>query len=170
MHSRFLKTSVFLVLGLVSVSCVVANDPAGNDQGIVDPLAGPVTVWAGESIVFTKADGADPSSPANQDRITDSVWITRGNDGGQIFNIAERTAASKSGSPDGTLWARGTTANLEDLNFAPFRTAVGRPKNVVGENLVLFIVDEGIFIDVRFLSWSNAKSGGFSYERSTPAE
>ena len=46
------------------------------------------TVWNGSNITFEKADGANPSDAASQDRITDLVWITRGNAGGQIYNIA----------------------------------------------------------------------------------
>lgn len=125
-------------------------------------------VWTGERITFTKADGADPTLEENQDRITDSVWITRGNDGGQIFNVAQRERYSKQESPVGTFWAVGTTDDLPDLQFAPFRAAVGSPKEVVGKDLVVFVEEEGIFIDVTFVSWSEGKEGGFSYERTTP--
>jgi hypothetical protein len=96
------------------------------------------------------------------------VWITRGNDGGQIYNALERNRAISSRSPEGTLWAVGTTDELDSLRFSPFRQAVGKPKEVVGKDLVLFIVEEEVFIDVTFTSWSKEKQGGFAYERSTP--
>ena len=44
------------------------------------------TVWNGPTVTFTKAAFADWTQPANQDRITDNVWITRTNSHG-IFNI-----------------------------------------------------------------------------------
>jgi hypothetical protein len=129
---------------------------------------GEPTIWTGDTISFSKADGADPTAEENQDRITDSVWITRGNRGGQIYNAARRSRALKGSSPMGTLWAEGTTDELDSLTFAPFREAVGSPKEIVGRQLVLFLVEEEIFVDVTFTSWSQEKQGGFAYERSTP--
>lgn len=127
-----------------------------------------VTVWSGARTAFEKPDGADPGAAANQDRITDGVWLTRGNDGGQIYNAAEESDASKDASPEGTLWALGTTADLEALEFAPFREAVGKPQEIVGKDLVLYIPAEQIVLDVRFTAWSEQRRGGFAYERSTP--
>lgn len=126
------------------------------------------TVWRGEMIEFEKADGADPRRAENQDRITDSVWITRNNQGGQIFNIAERRFAVSAVSPVGTRWARGTTDDLSSLRFTNFREAVGRPRDIVGMSLVMHIVEEDIYLDVEFTSWSRSKRGGFAYRRSTP--
>jgi hypothetical protein len=125
-------------------------------------------VWDGEPIVFEKADGANPNRAENQDRITESVWLTRSNRGGQIYNAVERNRPSQTESPVGTLWAVGTTDELTELTFSPFREAVGKPRDVVGKELVLFIPEEGVFIDVVFTSWSRQKRGGFAYERSTP--
>jgi hypothetical protein len=153
-------------LGFVSVAAVAANGGMEVSELVEDE---PV-IWGGERIIFTKADGADPTLAENQDRITDNVWITRGNEGGQIYNAVERDSASKADSPLGTLWALGTTAELSELTFAPFRVAVGSPKQVPGKDLVLFLVEDRVFIDVRFRSWSQEKRGGFSYERSTPAD
>ena len=40
--------------------------------------------------------------------------------------------------------------------------------NLPGTALVLHLIDENIYIDVTFLSWSSGDSGGgFSYERTT---
>ncbi|MFP4484933.1 MAG: hypothetical protein ACLFO1_08785 [Spirochaetaceae bacterium] len=128
----------------------------------------PYNIWRGERIVFTKEDGADQTLSENQDRITDNVWITRRNDGGQIFNIQERDEPLAAVSPIGTRWAIGTTDDIENLDFKPFRPAVGSPKEVPGKDVVLHLVEEDIYVDVRFLSWSQEKRGGFSYERTTP--
>ncbi|MFW5776374.1 MAG: hypothetical protein ACOCZB_03710 [Spirochaetota bacterium] len=156
------------LLLLLLVTAVGAHAEGGREGS--ELMSDDATIWSGERITFTKADGAAPDLAANQHRITDSVSLTRDNDGGQIYNVVERDSASKPASPEGTPWAVGTTDDLPDLTFEPFRTAVQKPREVVGEDLVLFIVEEQIFIDVRLTSWSRQKQGGFAYERSTPAE
>lgn len=133
---------------------------------INDPNGPTFNIWTGTTITFSKSDGADPALEANQDRITNNVWITRGNSGGQIFNIKVESSASKATSPADTEWARGTTANIQNLSFAPFRDAVN-PKSVVGQDLVLHLITDDIYIDVVFTSWSQDKRGGFSYKRAT---
>jgi uncharacterized repeat protein (TIGR02543 family) len=126
------------------------------------------TLWRGDSITFNKPDETDPNSEEYQDRISESVWITRGNNGGQIFNIAINTNADKTESPVGTEWAIGTLDELDDLEFDYFRNSVSKPKNVVGKNLVLHLVEDDVYLSLKFTSWSSGKKGGFSYERSTP--
>ena len=127
------------------------------------------TIWTGEMIEFSKANGADPTLEENQDRITDSVWITRGNNGGQIFNAVENSRSVKNNSPVGTRWAVGTTDDLDSLEFGPFRSVV-RPRQSIGTDLVLHIIEEDIYIDIRITRWGQSRVGGFAYERSTPAE
>lgn len=124
-------------------------------------------IWTGANMSFDKVAGADPSVAENQDRLTDNVWITRGNNGGQIYNAVEEDAATKRESPRGTLWAIGTIDEIENLNFANFRSAVGSPKQVVGKDLVLFLREDEIYLSVKFTSWGQNKAGNFSYERST---
>lgn len=58
-------------------------------------------VWNGPAITFTKAPFADFTITANQDRITDSVWITRADSKG-LFNIKSETAYTGN-SPYNTL-------------------------------------------------------------------
>ena len=126
------------------------------------------TYWRGPYITFSKADNTNPTEESAQDRLTDNVWITRGNNGGQIFNIVLNDAAIKNESPVGTQWAKGTIDQVENLSFGNFRSTVGNPKNVVGEELVLYLVEDDIYLSIKFTSWSQGKLGGFSYERSTP--
>ena len=126
------------------------------------------TIWNGGEITFEKADGADPTSALNQDRITDLVWITRGNSGGQIYNIAKENIYDKDTSPLGTQWAIGTLEEIDQLSFDDFRATVGSPKDVVGKNLVLYLQEDNTYLSVKFTSWSSKNNGGFAYERSTP--
>ena len=111
---------------------------------------------------------------SNQDRITDNVWITRPNkkeDGkngyGQIYNIKEESKPDENNSPVGTKWAVGTIDQIETLTFKKFRAAVGKPKNVVGKNLVMYLENDDVYLTVKFTSWSQGEKGGFAYERST---
>ena len=64
-----------------------------------------------QTVVFTKSDSADWTLEANQDRITDNVWITRKHNQ-SIFNIAQETGYSgNSGSPVSTLWSDTSSAH-----------------------------------------------------------
>ncbi|MEL6134951.1 MAG: hypothetical protein AAFR59_16450, partial [Bacteroidota bacterium] len=142
-----------------------------DNQESISPTQNPstssITIWSGPKVTFTKASGADPSLEENQDRLTDNVWITRGNDGGQIYNAASENRANKNSSPEGTQWARGTTADMTNLRFNDFRATVGQPKNAVGQDLVLWLVADSIMLDIKITSWSGGQVGGFAYERAT---
>lgn len=64
---------LFCLLSFVACSDDTPEDPMTNDD---------FEIWTGTNTTFTKESGADPSLEANQDRISDNVWITRGNEGG----------------------------------------------------------------------------------------
>ncbi len=135
------------------------------------PAEAVATIWNGPSITFTKTASSDPSLEANQDRITPNVWITRGNIQG-IYN-AKTEAVYSSTSPQGTEWAYGTTANYSNLTYQNWFTWVANnPPATVGQNAVLHLISEDIYIDIKFTSWSEgrgAPGGAFAYERSTLA-
>lgn len=126
------------------------------------------TLWEGAIITFSKPNGGDPNDEANQDRITDRVWITRGNQG-QIYNIVSENVASNSTSPAGTAWAQGTYAIIDDLTFTSFRDAAPgqKPKNAVSIPMVLHLVEDDVYIEIKITSWAQGKQGGFAYERRT---
>jgi len=152
-------------ISLTAIFSAVSN--ASNSSNLTDENEGPV-LWIGETIAFNKLDYANPNLEENQDRIRDNIWITRGNSGGQIFNISLNSNANKIQSPVGTEWAIGTIDEIDNLSFDYFRNNVSRPKNIVGKNLVLHLIEDDIYLTVKFISWSQGKRGGFSYERSTP--
>ncbi|MEM1340582.1 MAG: hypothetical protein AAF634_01325 [Bacteroidota bacterium] len=164
-----------LLVTLLLLSCSDDGEEGSeNDTTALPPpdmsMLSETTIWDGPSLTFQKAAGTDPNLPENQDRITNAVWITRGNDGGQIYNAVTENEAESETSPAGTMWAVGTTADLEDLSFDRFRSALGKPKDRVGEDLVLLLVDENIAIDVRITAWAQGQVGGFTYVRSTAPE
>ena len=123
-------------------------------------------IWNGPVKFFEKKDNTNQLEKTNQDSITENVIITRGNSGGQIFNIAKENEADKYKSPIGTEWAIGSLNQIDSLVFKDFRLAV-KPQYVVGKKLVLHLIEEDIYLSVEFKSWSSGKKGGFSYERST---
>ncbi len=130
--------------------------------------AGAAIVWTGPTITFTKADFADWTLAENQDRITDSVWITRANSQG-IFNIAVEEFYVPA-SPQDTEWAYGHAADYQSLTFKPWvQWHMNNPLRTIGVDAVLHLISDDIYIDIKFLSWTQgAAGGGFSYERSTP--
>lgn len=137
------------------------------------------TVWDGDNVTFSKSDGADFNQAANQDRITDDVWLTRGSGGG-LFNIKNESSYSEGVSPSQTLWAIGETSD-NDLIFENFRDFYGLGGNRPPTNtqIVLKLTQgtmhesDDIHIDLTFTSWTgggggqNGGGGGFSYTRST---
>jgi hypothetical protein len=139
-------------------------DENGCEEDITEVVA---TVWTGDVIDFSKADGADPALATNQDRITDKVWITRDNEGGQIYNRALENESDKDTSPLGTAWSEGALEDYASLTYTSFRTATGKPKDAVGKTYVVHLTEDNIYLSVKLNSWSQGKVGGFSYERST---
>lgn len=165
MFNRILKATFIAASLLLVVSCGDEEDPitgGGNMGGSSEEF----TIYTGDKITFTKADNTDPTEEANQDRINDDVWITRGTSGGEIFNAKTESASTKGSSPAGTEWAVGSTNNIASLNFSSFRDAV-KPQEVVGKNLVLHLIGADEYLEVKFTSWTQGKEGGFAYERST---
>jgi hypothetical protein len=136
------------------------------------------TIWDGENITFSKSDGVDFNLAANQDRITEDVWLTRGNGKG-LFNIRNESSYNEGVSPSQTLWAIGETSD-NDLVFENFKDFYGPSKNRPPTNtqIVLKLTQgttqesDDIHIDLTFTSWTsggggqNGGGGGFTYTRS----
>ena len=160
------KILFIILLSFVFQSCSTEDDSPNDTTD--------ANIWSGATVSFSKPDGGDPELPANQDRLTSNVWITRDNNndpnkgGGQIYNIAKESVANKQTSPAETEWAIGNISQLSTLSFKNFRTAVGSPQDIVGKNLVLHLKVEDIYLSVKFTSWSRDGKGGFAYERSSP--
>ena len=164
MKNTYNKLIYILIISFTVSSCSTPEEEAPGDTTSA-------TIWTGSSKTFSKAVGADHTQSSNQDRLTSNVWITRANDGGQIFNIAKESTATNNSSPAGTAWSIGSINNINNLSFTNFRSAVGKPQDVVGKNLVMHLVDDNIYLSVKFTSWSVGQidgKGGFAYERSTP--
>jgi len=125
-------------------------------------------IWTGPKITFAKADSADWTLQTNQDRISNNVWITRANTKG-IFNIAREITYTAVSSPSDTEWAFGTTAGFDTLKFNNWETTnAGNPPGMVNRDMVLHLITDSIYIDIKFTNWAaGGIGGGFNYERST---
>jgi hypothetical protein len=137
------------------------------------------TIWSGLTLSFTKEDFADVNLPANQDRITDDVWLTRNVLAG-IININQETEYAAL-SPLDTEWATdlmpandGKTivaANWADLTFTNWIGAYGGPASLqlptrlIDRDAVVHLITHDIYLDLRFTDWTERGGGGFSYDR-----
>jgi len=137
------------------------------------------TIWDGDDLIFSKPNDSDFNQEDNQDRISDDVWLTRG-DGRGLFNIKDESYYNDGVSPSHTLWAIGVTSE-NDLVFDNFKDFYGPSGNKppINTRIVLKLTQgttqesDDIHIDLIFNSWTsggggqNGGGGGFSYTRST---
>src|ERR1017187_2106628 len=155
---NYFRSLMVHCLGVVLLGLVVLAQLA------VPVATGAATIWTGPHTTFTKADSADPTQAANQDRLTPDVWLTRGSQEG-IYNAKTETGFSHSFSPADTEWANGTTANYSSLTYTDWNTwAHGvnpTPPSTVGVNAVLHLISDDIYLDIDFTSWS-VSGGGFA--------
>jgi len=124
-------------------------------------------VWDGPTTNYTQP-GTDPTQPTNQDRLTPNVWLTRASFMGQ-FNARQESSFSNAVSPADTEWAYGQLTNHASLTYQPWRTWNGtNPPSMVGQDAVVHLISEDIYLSLRYTAWGMIGSGGFSYVRSTP--
>jgi hypothetical protein len=142
-------------------------------------------VWTGPTLTFTKTGTnlGNVNDPANQDRMTSNVWLTRaGQSSGGIINIAKEAAYDFSlhTSPADTLWATDlvpgngaatiAATNWQQLTFTTWADAYEGPSslligNITTHNAVVHLVTDDIYLDLMFTGFNS--SGFFTYERST---
>ena len=98
------------------------------------------------------------------------MWITRGAIRG-IYNARSESDYVVNFSPADTEWAFGTTSDLGSLTFEAWQVAVANnPPASTGQDMVVHLITDDIYIDIKFTEWGlGSQSGGsFEYERSTP--
>ncbi len=119
-----------------------------------------------EPVEFTKDDWADPDDEANQDRVTDNLWITRGDYDG-LFNAATESSYSDD-SPDGVLWYDGYTYDASSLTDyeTGLKNVYGSLSGLPGNTLSMYVSETKAFYDIYFNEWTSGRDGGgFSYIR-----
>ena len=136
--------------------------------GAPEARAGGPSVWNGPLLFFSEPFGGSGSDPANQDRITADVWLTRDPTMG-LYNIAEETNYTKFFSPEDTEWAYGSLSDYASLTYTDWEDWNGAdPPSMLNKPAVLYLVSDDIYIGIEFLSWGMMGAGGFSYDRTTP--
>jgi hypothetical protein len=128
------------------------------------------TIWNGPLITYTQPS-PDPTLAANQDRLTPNVWLTRESTAG-LFNAVTESVYTKPESPDDTEWAVGNLADATTLTYSTWEGAGGgRPvQNLPGQQLVLHLITDDIYLSIKFTNLGGHGAGGFSYIRSTPGD
>src|SRR5262245_41931731 len=79
------------------------------------------TLWTGPNVTFSKANGANPSLAANQDRLTATTWLTRGSSQG-LYDAHDESFFSHFLSPSDTEWADGSLANYASLSYTDWNS------------------------------------------------
>ncbi|HXF09526.1 MAG TPA: hypothetical protein VN625_01995 [Desulfuromonadaceae bacterium] len=124
------------------------------------------TIWNGPTITYTQP-GNDPTQAANQDHLTDNVWLTRGSSRG-LFNAKAEGSFSGFFSPADTEWAYGQLADYASLTYTDWESWNGRnPPSSVGQDAVVHLKSDDVYLSIHFTFWGGL-GGGFSYIRSTP--
>jgi glucose/arabinose dehydrogenase len=141
--------------------CLAAWSSAFNSRA--------ATVWNGPLMTYTQP-APDPAQAANRDQLTPNVSLTRALNAG-IFNGVTETFYTHFASPADTEWAIGSLADYATLTYADWETAGGgRPVlNLPGQQLVVHLISEDIYLSLKFTALGGHGVGGFSYERSTPS-
>jgi hypothetical protein len=126
------------------------------------------TVWNGPLTTYVQP-APDPAQAANRDQLTPNVSLTRGSTSG-MFNGVSETFYTHDFSPAGTEWAVGSLANYASLTYTDWETCGGgRPVlDLPGEQLVVHLIADDIYLSLNFSYLGGHGGGGFSYERSTP--
>ncbi len=122
------------------------------------------TLGYGYDIDFNKVNFASWQLAENQDRITDNVYITRG-DNKSIFNARTETTSSNNVSPADTEWSR-SGAN-KSTAFNPFHAMHGgNPGSLIGDTITTHLITDDQYHEVVFSSFSGGNTGGgFAYTR-----
>ena len=119
----------------------------------------------GEAVYFVKEDYADVTNPENWDHVTESVAIMRGDNQG-LYNPYVEDSYNGLG-PLGTLWHSGYTGDADPMNYTDWSNVVaGQANNLPGQTLSMWCLEENLYFDVTFESWTSGNNGGgFSYWR-----
>ncbi len=162
-------------LGAKSANLTIISDD--EDEGAIGvALSGTgitVQVWTGQTMTFCKGDYVDWTDPVNQDHLTPNVWLTRKDSEG-LFNIAQESGYDRGVSPADTEWAYGSIANWGSLSYQDWGNWAYPPPNTVGQDTVLHLISDRIYLAIKFTQWTEGdgggggNGGGFCYERSTP--
>jgi hypothetical protein len=139
------------------------------------PLAHATTVWTGPLTNYVQSQPYTPSDPKSEDQLTALVVLTRDSTLG-LYNVVTQTSyggqGEGSGTPDGspsdTEWAIGSISDYATLSYGSWDDML-HGLDGVGQQAVLHLITDDIYISIEFTAWGSHGAGGFAYTRSTPA-
>ena len=118
---------------------------------------------------FIKPSWASDSDPEYQDRISETVWLTRGKQHG-IYNAYDQTSQQRQ-QTSGIMLALGSIENLSELSFETISEWGQKFKNQgwLNKDIVLYLTETDEYYSFMMTSWDQGRQGGFSYTRSKGA-
>jgi hypothetical protein len=165
-----MRFSISAMLSLAAFTLLISSctkdqlDPVNTNEN--GELTG--EIWTGATLTFSKAPESDPTV-ANKTRIALPIMS-----GSRAVTTADRSIMlllkmlpANQIAQKVPLWAVGSINQVESLSFTPFREAVGKPKEAVGKNLVMYLIEDDVYIGVKLTEWGEQRNGAFTYERST---
>lgn len=121
------------------------------------------------NVRFIKPSWASDSDPEYQDRISETVWLTRGKQHG-IYNAYDQTSQQRQ-QTSGIMLALGSIENLSELSFETISDWGQKFRNGewLNKDLVLYLTETDEYYSFMMTSWDQGRQGGFSYTRSKGA-
>jgi hypothetical protein len=129
------------------------------------PTARAQTIWTGPNTNFSQTT----HNSSDADVILPGKVALSRNSAQWLFNTAADETSASSSSPSDTMWAFGTIGDYSTLNYVSFSSL--RDTDLAGvilnKQMVLHLVNEDIYLSIKFTAWGQHGAGGFSYTRST---
>ena len=129
------------------------------------PSSQATTVWTGPTINFTQT-----STLRSDVIVAGKVVLTRGSRD-VLYNTAAGETSAGAASPADTRWAFGALTNYSKLSYQTLSSL--RNGNlgarILNQAMVMHLVNEDIYLSVKFTDWGEHLAGGFAYARSTAA-
>jgi hypothetical protein len=119
------------------------------------------------NVTFVKPGWASASDPEYQDRISETVWLTRGNQYG-LYN-AKNQVSQRNQQTSGIMLALGSIENLSELTFesiSKWGNKYRRDNSWLNKECVLYLTETKEYYSFVMTSWDGGRQGGFSYTRS----
>jgi len=122
------------------------------------------TVWTGPDLTFRQT-----SSARSDTILAGKVVLTRGTRE-VLYNTAAGERSARSTSPADTEWAFGALSDFASLSYQSLESMRDGDLKalILNQPMVMHLINEDIYLSVKFTAWGTHGAGGFTYVRSTP--
>ena len=123
------------------------------------------TVWTGPNITWTKS-----ASTPSDTIVSGKVVLTRRSNQ-VLLNSAAGETFPGAASPTDTEWGFGSINNFSTLTYQSMESLRNGDlaARILNQPMVMHLINEDIYLSVKFTVWGQFGSGTVSYVRSTPA-